>query len=149
MLARLQVDGFKTFEQLDVEFQPFTVVPGSNAAGKSNLFDALQLLSNSADRDVNEALRHLRGEPSELFRTTADGAASRISLAAEVLVDPIVVDSYGSRVVLKHTRIRYEVVLERREIRPNVPRIHVVEERVFPIAASEDTWAISRCSSEE
>ena len=45
MLTRLEVDGFKTFEGLKVDFMPFTAILGSNAAGKSNLFDVIQLLS--------------------------------------------------------------------------------------------------------
>ena len=52
MLTRLEIDGFKTFENLAIDFLPFTVVLGSNAAGKSNLFDAIRLLSLLATRDV-------------------------------------------------------------------------------------------------
>ena len=48
MLTRLEVNGFKTFEKLDVTLTPFTMVVGNNAAGKSNLFDVIQLLSNLA-----------------------------------------------------------------------------------------------------
>lgn len=54
MLTRLEVNGFKTFEKLDVALTPFTMVVGNNAAGKSNLFDVIQLLSNLATKDVSE-----------------------------------------------------------------------------------------------
>ena len=45
MLTRIEIDGFKSFEDLDVSLEPFTAIVGTNAAGKSNLFDAIQLLS--------------------------------------------------------------------------------------------------------
>ena len=50
MLTRLEVNGFKTFEKLDVTLTPFTMIVGNNAAGKSNLFDVIQLLSNLATK---------------------------------------------------------------------------------------------------
>ncbi|MBK8025220.1 MAG: AAA family ATPase [Chloroflexi bacterium] len=49
MLTRLEVDCFKTFENLVIDLAPFTVIVGSNAAGKSNLFDVFELLANLAD----------------------------------------------------------------------------------------------------
>ena len=38
-----------------IEFSPFTVVAGKNASGKSNLFDALELLSRCATYDLRMA----------------------------------------------------------------------------------------------
>lgn len=141
MLTRLQVNGFKTFENLDVTLTPFTMIVGNNAAGKSNLFDVIELLSNLATKDVSEAVNGMRGEPLELFRQTAAGRAKRIELAVEVLVDPTVKDPWGSEVTLTHTRMRYEVTLERREIRPGIERIQVAREAVIPIMRKDDEWA--------
>lgn len=142
MLTRLEIDGFKTFEKLDISFSPFTVILGSNAAGKSNLFDAIKLLSNLATRDVNEALKDMRGEPLELFRQLpSQERVKRIALAAEVLVDPLVRDPWGSEVRLTHTRMRYEVVLERRQLKNGLERVQVAEESVYPIKSKDDRWA--------
>ena len=141
MLTRLEIDGFKTFENLAIDLTPFTAVLGTNAAGKSNLFDAIQLLSNLATKDVAEAVKGMRGEPLELFRQTASGRARQIRMAAEVLVDSRVRDPWGSEVKLTHTRMRYEVTLERREIKPGVERIQVAREAVLPILAKDDAWA--------
>jgi predicted ATPase len=141
MLTSIEVDGFKSFEKLVVAFTPFTAVVGNNAAGKSNLFDAIRLLSALATRDVAEAMKNMRGEPLDLFRKTPGGRDKRIVLAAEVLVDPFVRDPWGSEVRLTHTRIRYEVELEWREIRPGVPRIQVAKEAVLPILRKDDEWA--------
>lgn len=141
MLTRLEVDGFKTFENLCVDFMPFTAIMGSNAAGKSNLFDVIQLLAQLATRDVAEAVKAMRGEPLELFRQTASGRSRQIRMAVEVLVDPFVRDPWGSEVELTHTRIRYEVILERREIRPGIERILVAHEAAVPIIRKDDRWA--------
>ncbi|WP_298234436.1 AAA family ATPase [uncultured Azohydromonas sp.] len=141
MLTRIEIDGFKTFENLAVDLAPFVVILGSNAAGKSNLFDAIQLLSNLATQDVSEAIKDMRGEPMELFRRTPKGQATRMSFAVEVLVDPSVRDPWGSEVNLGHTRMRYEVVLELREVRPGIPRVLVASENARPILRMEDSWA--------
>lgn len=140
MLTRIEVDGFKSFEDLDVSLAPFTAIVGTNAAGKSNLFDAIQLLSALASHDVAEAVKLLRGEPLELFRCTPQGRSQRITLAAEVLVDPVVRDPWGKEVQLTHTRMRYEVALELREPRPGVHRIQVAHEAVTPIRSTADPW---------
>jgi len=143
MLTRLEVDGFKTFENLVIDLDPFTVIVGSNAAGKSNLFDVIQLLANLATRDVAEAVKDMRGEPLELFRQTAAGRSNQIRLAAEVLVDRVVRDPWGSEVKLSHTRMRYEVTLERRTIKPGIERIQVAREAVLPIMRKNDHWVES------
>ncbi|MDP3294668.1 MAG: AAA family ATPase [Nevskia sp.] len=143
MLTRLEIDGFKSFERLDITLSPFTVVLGSNAAGKSNLFDAVQLLSNLATRDVAEAVKEMRGEPLELFRQTTSGHSKQIHFVAEVLVDPTVRDPWGTEVRLSHTRIRYEVTLERRETKAGIERIQVASESATPIMRKDDTWAES------
>lgn len=141
MLTRLEIDGFKTFENLAIDFLPFTVVLGSNAAGKSNLFDAIRLLSLLATRDVAEAVKDMRGEPLELFRLTPSGRSTQIRIAAEVLVDPLVRDPWGSEVKITHTRLRYEVTLERRQTKPGIERIQVARECVTPIMRKDDRWA--------
>ena len=141
MLTRLEIDGFKTFEDFAVDLYPFTVVLGTNASGKSNLFDAIRLLAALASRDVAEAVKEMRGEPLELFRLTEARRSSRITMAAEVLVDPEVRDPWGSVVALTHTRMRYELTLERREVRPGFERIQVAREVVTPILRKDDVWA--------
>lgn len=140
MLTRIEIDGFKTFEGFAIDLLPFTVVLGTNAAGKSNLFDAIRLLSLLATRDVAEAVKDMRGEPLELFRLTPSGRSPRIRLAAEVLVDPLIRDPWGSEVRLTHTRMRYELELERREVRPGIVRIHVAREAAYPILRKDDRW---------
>lgn len=141
MLTRIEIDGFKSFEKFDVSLSPFVVILGTNASGKSNLFDAIRLLSNLATKDVSEALKDMRGEPLEQFRKDSNGHVREMSLAVEVLVDPTVRDPWGTEVELTHTRIRYEIKLERRELRPGVERVVVSHEVATPILRKDDAWS--------
>ena len=45
MITRLQVDGFKNLVDVDIHFGKFNVITGANGVGKSNLFDAINLIS--------------------------------------------------------------------------------------------------------
>jgi predicted ATPase len=145
MLTRIEIDGLKTFERFILDLEPLTVLAGTNASGKSNLFDAIQLLSQLAGNPLPEALQGLRGQPDELFRTVLDEPASnRITLAVEVLLDPQVSDPWGRQARLSHTRARYEVVLARVREPSGMDRLIVAREEARPIVASEDSWLASR-----
>jgi predicted ATPase len=141
MLTRIEIDGFKTFEGFHLDLGPFLVVLGPNASGKSNLFDAIRLLSHLAGTDLWTAVKGLRGEPHELFRRQADGAPGpRMTFAVEVLLDPVVRDPWGATVRIKHSRIRYEVTIERRKGHREIERLVVVQEKAVPILARDDRW---------
>lgn len=49
MPTRIRLQGFKSFEDTEIRFGPFTCIAGANGVGKSNLFDAIQFL-----RDLTE-----------------------------------------------------------------------------------------------
>ena len=109
MITRLELDGFKTFQNFKLELAPFQVIVGPNGAGKSNLFDALRLLSKLADSDLRSAFLELRGEANELFTTLPNGQSTdRMRLAVEMFVERQVQDSWGAGAELKYTRLRYE-----------------------------------------
>ena len=71
MLTRIEIDGFKTFEAFELNLRPFTAIVGPNASGKSNLFDALQLLAALADQDVHSAMQGLRKHVHDVSRRGA------------------------------------------------------------------------------
>ena len=45
MIKRIKVTGYKSLQDVEVQFQPISIMFGPNAAGKSNLLDALSLVS--------------------------------------------------------------------------------------------------------
>ena len=141
MLTRIELDGFKSFENFGMDVGPLTVILGPNASGKSNLFDAIRLLSRLADTDLRTAVSDLRGEPHELFRRHSDGALGEtMFFAVEVLLAPEVRDQWGATVRLKHTRVRYEVRIERRRDTRGIERLVTKWEEAAPILASADRW---------
>lgn len=141
MLTKIEIDGFKSFEGLELEISPFGLIVGTNASGKSNLFDALQFLAHLASSDLREAAQGLRGEADELFRRiSAEETVDRMRFGVEVLVDPFVQDPWGGQVELNHTRIRYELVLARQVGERGIERLVVVQESATPILAREDSW---------
>ncbi|WP_066362812.1 AAA family ATPase [Herbidospora mongoliensis] len=100
MITRIEIDGFKSFENFALDVPPFLVLIGTNASGKSNLLDALTFLSTAATEDLDAAVDLGRGDARGLFRRRGDGS---------------VVDSMWFALEMSdvregfHTRARYEV----------------------------------------
>lgn len=69
MLNRLKVRGFKSLRDATIDFRPMTVLFGPNAAGKSNILDAIQALSRlTTERTLADALAApIRGYAVEAF----------------------------------------------------------------------------------
>ena len=87
MLTRIEIDGFKSFREFVLDVPPFLVIIGRNAAGKSNLFDAIQFLGRLAGDPVLEAAQHMRGDITDLFhRHTDETSVEVMSFAVEVLL---------------------------------------------------------------
>ena len=142
VITRLEIDGFKSFADFAVDIPPFVAIVGPNASGKSNLFDAMVLLSRIMVMPLSEALGAGRGQPAEQFRRRGDGmAAGRMSFAVEVLLDADVRDAFGTTKRLTHTRVRYEIAIELREDAVGPARPFVVSESVIPLSRDADRWA--------
>ena len=75
MLSRVHVKGYKSLRDVEVALKPLTLLFGPNAAGKSNLLDAVQLLARLATgRTLKEAFEPpYRGKPLESFSMDSDG----------------------------------------------------------------------------
>lgn len=140
MLTKIEIDGFKTFEQFSLDLQPFSAVVGPNASGKSNLFDALRFLSLLAQTDVRSAMMELRGEPEELFRRTTSNTTNEMRFAIEVLLNTSGVDAFGKTYIVKAQRLRYELKLTLRTDRRGLPLgIFVTHETCNAIPKKDDT----------
>lgn len=141
MITKIEIDGFKSFKDFVMEFTPFTVITGVNASGKSNLFDALQLLSRLAEVDLRTAFGEQRGDPSELFFQYNDQLSShQIFFAVEMLIDKKVRDNWGGEAELKYTRLRYEIRIEKRKNSKGIEDLFVIHERLVNLKHNEDKW---------
>ena len=84
MLKSLTVRGFKSLKDVTVEFPRMAVLFGPNAAGKSNLLDAIQALSRiGTQRTLADALgEQIRGYPTEAFSFPSGGLAELLSASS-------------------------------------------------------------------
>ncbi|MDG4767322.1 AAA family ATPase [Solwaraspora sp. WMMD406] len=143
MLTRIEIDGFKSFRDFTLDVPPFLVIIGRNAAGKSNLFDAIQFLSRLADDPLLEAAQQMRGDVADLFHRHTDGSQVPVmTFAVEVLLGPSVTDAFGDTAEVNHSRLRYELAIELRSTGPGGSRRpYVVREAAYRIRqADDDAW---------
>ncbi|MBX9882893.1 MAG: AAA family ATPase [Sphingomonas sp.] len=139
MITRIEIDGFKSFQDFGVNLQPFTALVGPNASGKSNLFDALRFLSLLAKHDIRHAMQGLRGEPEELFRRTAQETSTKMSFAVEALLPKHGTDAFGASYDVPAQRLRYELELGLQNGRDGSPRrVQVIKEFCRPLSKAED-----------
>ena len=142
MITQIEIDGFKTFLDFKVELGPFQVLVGSNASGKSNLFDALHLLSRLAEVDLRSAFQGLRGSPDDQFTLFPNGQRSdHIRIAVEMLVDRKVQDELGQKTELTHTRLRYEIAVAFRTDTYGLESPYVLHESLQSIPLDKDDWS--------
>ena len=144
MITYIKIDGFKSFKDFEMHFTPFTVIAGANGSGKSNLFDALQLLSDLAGfagTSLGEAFGKQRGNGTELFTQYANGLyAEKMSFTVEMLVPTTVADDWGESAELRHTRLRYELTIGRGVKADEPYQLRVLHEQLTLITKKEDKW---------
>ncbi len=74
MLRKLTVRKFRSLADVTVELPQLAVLFGANAAGKSNLLEAIQALSGIGNAPtLADAFKPLRGYPLETFHVGAGG----------------------------------------------------------------------------
>lgn len=139
MITRLEVDGFKSLQGFAVDLEPFTVFIGPNSAGKSNILEALALLSRLASGPIADAFRHGRGRASDQFSRHGEEVAREIRFAVEFL-------TFGTYTVAKTivpnepSRFRYELTIERMTRASGAERLIVANEVLRSLRVDEDTW---------
>ena len=145
MLTRLEVDGFKNLDRIDVRLGAFTCVAGPNGVGKSNLFDAISFLAALAEKPLVEAASIVRGGDSRrgdvwgLFRRTGDRVADSMRFAAEFVIPEEGEDDLGQAAKASMTFLRYELELRYRQdstIR-TMGALEIVREKLVHINRSE------------
>lgn len=141
MITSIKINGFKSFRDFQMVFTPLTIVAGANASGKSNLFDALQLLSRLAETDLKMAFSEQRGNPSELFSQYGENwYASEMEFTIEMLVNRNVKDNWGGEAELNNTRLRYQLIIARKSNDLGIDDLLVKHESLEKIKSEDDQW---------
>lgn len=115
MLTRLKVSGFKNLVDTEIRFGPFTCIAGPNAVGKSNLFDAIRLLSFLANDTLLNAALSIRseggrsGDIRSLFHRVGDKYDDRMAFEAEMIIPGKGVDDLGQKAKAAITFLRYRL----------------------------------------
>lgn len=135
MLTRVEINGFKSFQDFSVDLEPLFMVLGPNSAGKSNLFDALAVVSRLSQMEVSRALQGGRGSIRDQFSHTSDGIAETMSFGVELLLADTDVPAS-----LAQTRFRYELTLGRKELASGIEELSIIRESLRPIGTPDDRW---------
>lgn len=161
MLTRLHVKNFKNLVDAEIYFGPFTCIVGENGVGKSNLFDAIQLLSNLASgMTPTDAVLSLRDDGSQtgdlrgIFHQAGDYRASTIELEADIIIPYEGRDYRNALATAITTFVTYRLVLgldSRTDRQPE--RIIIVDESLIeqtpqgqthgPAFPFDDAWLAS------
>ena len=138
MLTRFEVSGFKNLRDVVVDFGPFTCIAGPNGVGKSNLFDAIQLLSALSRTSFSRAFGEIRagggqrGTVRSMLSPRVLAGEENLRLAAELIV-PGTTEIAHRNVRLHNTFLRYEIELSVDDSDGVAPRLGIVRESLAPL----------------
>jgi predicted ATPase len=131
VLSRFRVQGFKSLHDVEIELAPLVVLMGPNAAGKSNLLEALLLLSRLATEQTLAAAFEppLRGYPLEAFSLPPGGLEGllqqqRSELTLEAEVQPTRASGKSTKKVVPEP-LRYRTTIR---IQPKTGALEVADE---------------------
>lgn len=141
MITYIKISGFKSFHNFEMEFTPFTVIAGTNASGKSNLFDALKLLSRLAEVELKTAFSEQRGNSIELFTQYAEGVyADKMEFEIDMLVNRKIRDNWGGEELLNNTRMKYKLIIKRKLNDFGFEDLFIEHESLDKIGIKADEW---------
>ncbi len=127
MLKTLHVRDFKSLADVTIDFPRLTVLFGANAAGKSNILDAVQALSRFGTlRTLSDALTEpIRGYPIEAFAFPRGGLPELLSAGRAQF-------SLSADLVVGKEKYRYEIAVG---IEPASGRLSVEREYLAQLTA--------------
>ena len=136
MITRIEVDGFKSLREFAVDLEPLTAIVGPNGVGKSNLFDALQLLSGLADTNVVTALGQGRGGRLDQFARAAGGDSTRIIIGVDLLLR----GGGAEAGAMMQSRFHHQIELARVPGPSGVEKLVLQAESLEAIPQANDAW---------
>jgi predicted ATPase len=110
MIRRVVVLGYKSLRNITFEMQPLRILIGPNAAGKSNLVDALRLLSEAVKSDMETAVSRRGGMATVTFLGSPEKSF-------ELVLEYFVPDPAAPR---SRSDMRYRVKIADKDERPSV-----------------------------
>jgi predicted ATPase len=153
MIRRFKVSNYKSLKNIEVELPNLVVIFGPNAAGKSNLFDALNLFSGIVTKkNLKEAFSEHRGVPLEAVHYDHGGISSLqkqeyhdVSFVGDIELSDAVVQEVEFRIrelrrgidgvdspsqeksIITHRLLRYEVDLQ---VSSRSGQVRIINERL-------------------
>jgi len=153
MIKRFKVSNYKSLKNIDVELPNLVVIFGPNAAGKSNLFDALNLFSRIVTKkNLKEAFADHRGVPLEVVHYASGGISGLqeqeyhdVSFIGDIELSDAVVREVESRIrelrrgidnvdsaspeksIITHRHLRYQIELQ---VSSRSGQVRVMNERL-------------------
>ena len=141
MITRLKIDGFKNLVGTDIRFGPFTCIAGTNAVGKSNLFDAIRFLSDLTSKTLVDAAGSVRNGSRirDLFHRVEGTYADRMSFSVEIIIPEEGIDDLGQAAKATITTVKYELEVAYRNNHDLGTQgvLEIMREELAPIAQRE------------
>ena len=111
MIRRVKIQKYKSLKDVELHLRPISILVGPNASGKSNLLDALSLLSLSAtQKNLSEAFKEHRGQPLETAYYNNDSNLNKnyddITFEVDIELTQTVIDTVTNRI--QQMRTPYE-----------------------------------------
>jgi len=142
LITRLKINGFKNLNDVDIRFGPFTCIAGTNAVGKSNLFDAIRFLSDlAASKELVLAARSVRSEGQrssdirDIFYKSGEVYADRMSFEVEMIIPREAFDDLGQKAVASITTVRYHLILRYKKDEDSF--LEIEREELAPITQTD------------
>jgi predicted ATPase len=87
MITRIEIDGFKSFVDFELDVPPFLVIVGSNNGGKSNLLEAIEFVRDAFRNPSRVLFNRKRGNMLDLFHRdegsmVSDGFEIKIEISS-------------------------------------------------------------------
>lgn len=145
MITRLKIDGFKNLVDVDIQFGSFTCIAGTNAVGKSNLFDAIKFLSDLTHKTLVDAAKSVRSEGQknsdirDIFHKVGDIYADKMSFEVDMILPKTGIDDFGQLATATTTAVKYKLILGYKKVNDIIPQgdLEIIEEWLKPIKPSE------------
>lgn len=135
MLKRISIEGFKSLAEVELELPRLVVLAGPNAAGKSNVLDAIQMVARAGtQRTLNDAFNDpIRGIPAEAFTLPTGGLPELLgSPSAQFSIESDLEMPTRSGAKVDHARYRLGI-----EIEPDTGVLSLADEQ---LAAMTREW---------